>query len=198
MSSKRDIWSIYKKDGTMAPRTLQTDDTAARIKLPGMPAYDWKVEKLWSSALQQPTSATSLEVPSIQDIRDPVQLAETCVVRAKRYLRNKDPMQASEKLYKAAEETIKFLAEQNNISEFKSARKQGMWSTGLLHSAPPKLSVMLGKKEIAEGWTFAFQLHVQGFHENKLGVDEVKYALPYVEKLVKYAQEVSDARREDS
>jgi len=194
---RREAWS-YGRDGTMTIYEPKAAGTEPKIKLPGVGAYIFAVDLLWASELEKPTSESSFEIPNMQDIQDPVELIEVCLQKAKQYLANKDPMQASEKLYKVAEEAIKYLAEQTDITEFKTAQKKGMWSTGLLNSAPPKLSEKLGRKEIAEGWTHASYLHVQGFHENRLGVAEVKYALPYIEKLVDYVREVSDAGRKDS
>lgn len=125
----------------------------------------------------------------------PLEMIEYCLQRAKEYLQANDPMQASEKLYKTAELSIKLLAEKYGLSEFKTYQKNGVWSVGLLSTSATNLSNKLGKKEIAEAWAMAFHVHVQGFHENRLRLDDVKYAVPYIEKVVKYVREVTNGRR---
>ena len=115
--------------------------------------------------------------------------------RAKGYLRKNDPMQASEKLYKVAEESVKYLAEINDLTEFQNAQREGKWNTPRLLSASQNLSNILNKPEIAQGWSNAYILHTVGFHENRLNNNEVAFYLPSVETLVGYVQEVEDARR---
>lgn len=201
MSKSKETGWIYGRDGTVP----NNDDdyshtgTATLVKPSVLPSYP-HVLQAFPKQPKSPTPSQGSSDPnptstdlSPEDVK--ARLAETCLQRAKEYLAKNDPMQASEKLYKAAEESIKYLSEQNNITEFKKAQEKGMWSTGLLNSAPPKLSEKLDKKEIAEGWHTASYLHVQGFHENRLGTAEVKYALPYVNRLVQYVQEVNSARR---
>jgi len=92
-----------------------------------------------------------------------------------------DVIQASEKLYKAAEEAIK---EQAGIHAhakdvYAEAERRGRWNTTLLFKA----ARILGK-EIRHYWDSAWTLHVEGFHEAKLDLEEVKERLEDIKRLV--------------
>ncbi len=99
-------------------------------------------------------------------------------------------MQASEKLYKAAEEAIKALAIALNLDEAKAAREQGRWTAALLFSAVDSISDRLGGgEEVRLWWRVAWFLHVEGFHEARLKPSQVVRDLKHVEALVRLAQE---------
>jgi hypothetical protein len=87
---------------------------------------------------------------------------------AEKYLAEKKPIQASEKLYKVAEECIKVLAEKYGITEHREALEHDRWRLGLLDKAVVTLSKMLNEPMIIYAWDSAYYLHVQGFHEAKL------------------------------
>ena len=92
-----------------------------------------------------------------------------------------DAIQASEKLYKAAEEAIKEQARIHADAKdvYAEAERRGRWNTTLLFKA----ARILGR-EIRHYWDSAWTLHVEGFHEAKLDLEEVKERLEDVKKLV--------------
>jgi len=92
-----------------------------------------------------------------------------------------DAIQASEKLYKAAEEAIKGQARIHADAKdvYAEAERRGRWNTTLLFKA----ARILGR-EIRHYWDSAWTLHVEGFHEAKLDLEEVKERLEDVKKLV--------------
>ena len=92
-----------------------------------------------------------------------------------------DAIQASEKLYKAAEEVIKGQARIHADAKdvYAEAERRGRWNTTLLFKA----ARILGR-EIRHYWDSAWTLHVEGFHEAKLDLEEVKERLEDVKKLV--------------
>ena len=106
-----------------------------------------------------------------------------------RDLIDRDPVQASEKLYKAAEEAIKALAIVLNLDESRTALEQGRWATALLFKAVDSISDKLGKEEVRLWWKAAWFLRVEGFHETRLEPSQIKRDLRYVETIVKLAQE---------
>lgn len=103
------------------------------------------------------------------------------------YIARKDSVQASEKLYKAAEETVKALAQRVNLSEWSEATQKGRWTTALLFNAVKALSERLNAPEVRHGWDAAWFLHVEGFHEARLDIGQVQFRLPVVEQLLKIA-----------
>jgi len=73
---------------------------------------------------------------------DPKTIAESRLELAERYLAegrslvDKDPVQASEKLYKAAEECVKALAMHFNLEDIlRSVKKRGKWAVADLEKA---------------------------------------------------------------
>ena len=100
------------------------------------------------------------------------------------FLAQGDTIQASEKLYKAAEETVKELARRLDLPEWRESREKGRWTTSLLFSAVRSLSRTLNRIEVVNGWDAAWFLHVEGFHEARLASGEVDIRLPIVEELL--------------
>lgn len=122
---------------------------------------------------------------------DPPTLVETRLEIAEKFLeegRNlieKDPVQASEKLYKAAEEIVKALAVHFNLENILSrVRERGRWTAVELEKAVLAISKRLGEW-FFNAWDHAWNLHVWGFHEAKFDSEDVRERLPYVEKLVR-------------
>jgi hypothetical protein len=99
-------------------------------------------------------------------------------------------VQASEKLYKAAEEAVKIIAIALKLPEADEAVKRGRWTTGLLESAVISIMKRLGVNELYHWWDSAYKLHVDGFHEAKLRSDGVRLRLGDVEALVNLANKV--------
>jgi hypothetical protein len=119
-----------------------------------------------------------------------LELAEKFLAEAKEYLDKGDAAQASEKLYKVAEECIKALAEKFNALEYQEALREGRWFTHLLGKAARSLSVRLSEPRIADAWSRAYELHVWGFHEGKYGIDYVRVDLPGIEWFVNYTRQL--------
>ncbi|AFA38555.1 Archaeal PaREP1/PaREP8 family [Pyrobaculum oguniense TE7] len=122
---------------------------------------------------------------------DPDTVAEARSELATKYLEegrrlsDSDPVQASEKLYKAAEECVKALAIRLGLAEvLERVDKRGRWTVTDLEKAVAAISRQLGDW-FMEAWNSANYLHVWGFHEAKLDAEAVKARMPYIEKMVK-------------
>jgi len=103
---------------------------------------------------------------------------------AKEFLAKEDSIQASEKLYKVAEETVKALAAEYAKDVVEEAEKEGRWKVGLLEKAVRKISRRLNP-EVRHWWDTAYYLHVEGFHEARLDIEGVKERLQEIENLIK-------------
>lgn len=115
-------------------------------------------------------------------------LIEEILSEAKGYIEKGDAIQSSEKIYKVVEECIKLLSERSKLPEYEQAKKEGRWWSRLLVKAASKLARELNERKIEETWAIAFNLHVWGFHECALGIEEVKENLPYAEWLLDYTK----------
>ncbi|MEM0024587.1 MAG: PaREP1 family protein [Thermofilaceae archaeon] len=104
------------------------------------------------------------------------------------YIDRGDVVQASEKLYKAAEECIKLPAKDFGLREAEIAEEKGRWTVILLERAVEALTDKLGA-DVRIGWDAANYLHVWGFHEAKIEIEGVKARKPAIEKLVKLTEE---------
>ncbi len=127
---------------------------------------------------------------------DPATVTEARLELAKKYLGegaelvDKDPVQASEKLYKAAEECVRVLAIHLNLSDIiREVEKRGRWTVAELERAVEAISDRIGRW-FEEAWDRAWVLHVWGFHEAKLNSEAVKRRLPYIEKIVKETEKI--------
>jgi hypothetical protein len=107
-----------------------------------------------------------------------------------RGLADKDPVQASEKLYKAAEEAVKALAISFNMEDIlKTVGERGRWTVTELEKAVSRISKKLGKW-FSVAWDRANYLHVWGFHEAKLDSDSVKERMPDIERMVSETRKI--------
>lgn len=127
---------------------------------------------------------------------DPDDEARIRLELAEKYFRegseliDRDPVQASEKLYKAAEEVMKALAQKLNLSEvLERVKERGRWTITDLEKVAREASRKINE-EIYIGWDRANYLHIWGFHEAKLDKEAVKERLPYIEKMIKTLKEV--------
>jgi len=118
-----------------------------------------------------------------------VELAERFLAEG-RELIDKDPVQAGEKLYKAAEEAVKALAIALNLEEARKAVESGGWWSKLLEKAARGIAKALGVKEFILWWDAACKLHVDGFHEAKLSSEDVKDRYGYIEEMVNQAKRI--------
>ena len=123
-----------------------------------------------------------------------VELALKCLEEG-RALANKDPVQASEKLYKAAEEAVKALALHFGLSDILGkVEKRGRWTVTELEDAVEAIAEKVGDW-FRSSWDTAWVLHVWGFHEAKLDAKAVKLRAPSVEKMVEEAERLLKGRR---
>ena len=107
----------------------------------------------------------------------------------KSYIAKGDSVQASEKLYKAAEEAIKALSRAYADGVWEEVQEKGRWTSPLLFKAVRQIARSLNDEEIRHYWDTAWFLHVEGFHEARLSIDEVKARLGDIAELVKLAEE---------
>jgi hypothetical protein len=115
-----------------------------------------------------------------------------------RALVDKDPVQASEKLYKAAEEAVKALAIFYGLQDvLAGVEEKGRWAVSFLEKAVEAISERLGGWFL-QSWDNAWALHVWGFHEAKLDSKAVEIRLPYVERMVLEAEKIIRGRIEHS
>jgi hypothetical protein len=83
----------------------------------------------------------------------------------------KDPLQASEKLYRAAGEAVKALALALDLEQAKAAAREGGWRAKPLNRAAAE---KLGLEELALRWKAAYHLHAEGSREARLDSEDVK------------------------
>jgi hypothetical protein len=112
-----------------------------------------------------------------------IEIIKNLFTEAEEYLAKEDVVQSSEKLYKAAEECVKLLSERFNFPEVKEAEEKGRWTVTLLEKAVRKLSDKISI-DVQIGWDSANYLHVFGFHEAKLEVENVKARIPLIKRLI--------------
>ena len=103
------------------------------------------------------------------------------------YIESEDAVQASEKLYKGAEEAVKSLSRAYANGVWKEVEEKGRGTSPLLFKAADQIAGKLGG-EIRNYWDTAWTLHVEGFHEARLNLDYVKKRVENIEKLVKLAE----------
>jgi len=84
-------------------------------------------------------------------------------------------------------EALKLLSAKFMLPEYKDAKKRGRWTTSLLFSAVRMLSEEVNP-DIVNRWDHAWFLHVEGFHEARLNIEEVKFRLRFIEELVRIAR----------
>jgi hypothetical protein len=107
-----------------------------------------------------------------------------------RALMDKDPIQASEKFYKAAEEVVKTLTMYYNLSDIlKTIERKGRWTVTELEEAVELISQRVGEWFITS-WDSAWAVHVWGFHEAKLNSKAVKIRVQYIERMVLEAKKL--------
>lgn len=110
------------------------------------------------------------------------------LAEGKSYIELGDSIQASEKLYKAAEEAVKSLAQAYADGVWKEVAEKGRWTSPLLFRAVIEIARNLKNEEIRRYWNTAWTLHVEGFHEGRLEIDYVKEEARDIEELVKLAE----------
>jgi hypothetical protein len=124
-----------------------------------------------------------------EGLRIRLELAEKYMNEMEDYLKKGDAVQASEKAYKVAEEIVKALAEKFNIPEYQQFIKEGRWHTYLLGKASNTLASKVGDW-ISNGWSNAYFLHVWGFHEAKLSVNDITSYINKVREMFEEAKKL--------
>nr|WP_210433953.1 PaREP1 family protein [Acidianus brierleyi] len=104
---------------------------------------------------------------------------------AEELLSKGDLVQASEKYYKAAEESVKLLVFENNLKDIiKTIENRGRWESEDLFKSCKLLRFK--NSEILRFWTSAWTLHVEGFHELSLSEKEIRKLKEDVKRLVSF------------
>jgi HEPN domain-containing protein len=140
--------------------------------------------------------AKELKLDPSEEAEARLELAEKYLDEAKKYMEKGDAVQASEKLYKAVEECIKALAQKLNVPEVVKAREHGRWFTWLLDKAARSVAKVLNEYRIKSAWDAAYSLHVWGFHEAKLSIEDVKMDVPQIEWILKYTERLVKEKKE--
>jgi len=97
-----------------------------------------------------------------------LELAEKSLEEAKDYMKKKDPIQASEKLYKAVEEYVKILGQLHKLPQYEKAKTEGRWWTQLLGKSARRLSKILKEPRIEQTWAIAYEIHIWEFSRSKI------------------------------
>ncbi len=135
-----------------------------------------------------------LKVDPNEEINLRIRLSEQFLNEGREII-DQDPIQASEKLYKAVEERIKALAiyyssEDRKLREILSnVEERGRWTVTDLEKVVRILTRYLGDI-IDISWDTANYLHVWGFHEAKLDSEGVRRRLSRIEKLINEAKRI--------
>jgi hypothetical protein len=112
-----------------------------------------------------------------------LELAERFLGEALSHIERGDAVQASEKLYKAAEESVKAAAVLLGLSDVLGrVESRGRWTVTDLERAVRALDERVPGARA--WWDAAWVLHVWGFHEAKLDLDSVKARVGDVRKLL--------------
>jgi hypothetical protein len=132
---------------------------------------------------------------SDMELRIPTLIETEHFLQRGKELIDDDPIQASEKLYKTAENCIKILSQKYAREELDKAKEAGQWWTKLLNRASSKIGKNLSDKipdgdRIPNYWDAARLIHIDGFHEGRLSPEELrKYnRLGYVENLLEITE----------
>lgn len=120
-------------------------------------------------------------------------IAEYLLNEAKKLLDRGDTVQSSEKLYKVAEECLKIVAYILNLPEVKQVKEKHRWTLSLFDKVASRLSELINER-IYDEWDHAYFLHVESFHEMRLGVDEVRRRVKYIEELLEITRKVLSER----
>jgi transcription initiation factor TFIIB len=102
---------------------------------------------------------------------------------------DKDPIQASEKLYKAAEESIKALALHLNLKNQGKNTKRGKWSETELTNAIKHISERHGI-QFLQAWADAQTLHNMSFHKTNIDPKTIKPKLQNIENMITETQNI--------
>ena len=126
-----------------------------------------------------------------------LELAEKFLEEALEYIRKGDAAQASEKLYKVAEESVKAAAILLNLTDvLERVESRGRWTVTDLERVVRRLDKLVPGARA--WWDAASYLHVWGFHEAKLDIDSVKARVEDVKRLLENVRKLSIEQRRRS
>jgi len=125
---------------------------------------------------------------------------------AERFFEANQLIQACEKFYKIAEETVKVLAEYYAPKTMKEVRqrlngKRNPWDISLLYKAVDEIAKNIFSDEeeakiFRDGWRSAMDLHRDCFHDFLLSKDMIKDAIINVKKMIAISQDTLKAIEE--
>ena len=119
-----------------------------------------------------------------------LELAERFLEEALSYIERSDAVQASEKLYKSAEKSVKASAVLLGLSDLlERVESKGRWTVTDLERAVRALDKRVPGARA--WWDSASYLHVWGFHEAKLDIDSVRARVGDVKKLLEVVKRLS-------
>jgi hypothetical protein len=133
---------------------------------------------------------SSLKIDPEVALEARLEMAENYLREAEEYISKNNSIQASEKLYKAVEESIKTLAQLLDTPEYQTATKEGRWWTQLLGKAARRLSRLLDEPRLEYVWAIAYDIHVWGFHEAKYSTEDIRGDLDHAKWLLSYVKEI--------
>ncbi|BFI76470.1 hypothetical protein YN1HA_25680 [Sulfurisphaera ohwakuensis] len=114
--------------------------------------------------------------------------ADLLLREADELLERGDVVQASEKYYKAAEEAVKLMVKELNLTEIlEKVKEEGYWSLGILHDAVIQLSKLLGNDKIVELWKSAVIILTANLTKDILVIEAEK-----VKELVELSDKIAD------
>ena len=118
-----------------------------------------------------------------EEIKIRIELAMKYLNEGKELI-DKDPVQASEKLYKSAEECVKILAIFFKYEDIlKRVEGRGKWSVTDLEKVVERVSDRINNW-FYDAWDHAWILHVWDFHEAKLDSEAIRRRVSYIERIV--------------
>jgi hypothetical protein len=155
-------------ESILIPRRLVDE-----LKKRGLNVEDIVIDALLKALNADPTTAAGIRLDIARKYLDEGEA-----------LIDRDPVQASEKLYKACEEAIKALAIYHGLREtLARVEEKGRWTVTELEKAVEILSDRIGEWVLAS-WDAAWALHVWGFYEERLDSEAVRRRAERVKKLI--------------
>ena len=131
----------------------------------------------------------SLSLDPMVGVEAYLELALRCLEEGRR-LADGDPVQASEKLYEAAEEVVRALANYNLDDALGRVAERGRWVATELSKAALRISDKLGEW-FRYSWSSAWALYLWGFHEARFDSEVVRRYVSEIEGMVLEARKVT-------
>jgi hypothetical protein len=204
--ASREYRSLVEKGLIIEPQELQPREKVWVLFFDEFVEYPVKVRKeelvkVYTSTSRKPISEwpilgqTYIDDKALRAIRRIARGIQPHLEQAISFLEEgrrivkENPVQASEKLYRAVEEAVKALTISLNLEEIlRKVRERGEWGINELEKAALKISEKLGDW-FTVAWDRALVLYTLGHREAKLDSEDVEKRLPDIEKLVEKIQE---------